>query len=90
MTQGLLVSRLNKFKLAKIAIHNPTVHNVQMFKNYRNLYNTLLRKCKKDFFEKQLSKHQSNMKKTWELIHEATKKKRKVKESVQRLNLENT
>jgi hypothetical protein len=90
MTQGLLVSRLNKFKLAKIAIHNPTVHNVQMFKNYRNLYNTLHRKCKKDFFEKQLSKHQSNMKKTWELIHEATKKKRKVKESVQRLNLENT
>ena len=30
------------------------------------------------------------MKKTWELINEATKKKRKNKENVQRLNLENT
>jgi hypothetical protein len=42
MTQGLLVSRLNKFKLAKNAVHNPTVYNVQKFKDYRNLYNTVI------------------------------------------------
>ena len=87
MTQGLLVSRLTKLKLAKMSVNVPSLENTQKFKTYRNLYNTILRKSKKDFFEKQLSKYQSNMKKTWETINEATKKKRKSKEDIKQLNL---
>jgi len=52
MTQGLLVLHLNKFKLAKLSVHNPTAANILKLKNYRNLYNTILRKGKKDFFSK--------------------------------------
>jgi len=90
MTQGLLISRLRKFKLAKLAIKVPSPENVKNFKNFRNLYNIILRKRKKDFYEKQLSKYQSNMKKTWEIINEATKKKRKCKENIKQLNLNQT
>jgi hypothetical protein len=77
MTQGLLISRLNKLKLCKIAIKHPTAANKQNFKTYRNMYNTVLRACKRAFFEEQLLKNQSNMKKTWELINLATKKSKK-------------
>jgi hypothetical protein len=63
MTQGLLISRLNKLRLGKIASKHPTAENIHKFKMYRNMYNTVLRACKKAFFENQLCKYQSNMKK---------------------------
>ncbi len=82
MTKGLLISRLNKIKLCKIAIKHPTAQNIQKFKTYRNLYNTVLRACKKAFFENQLLKYQSNMKKTWELINLATRKNKMNKDEI--------
>jgi len=49
MTQGLLTSRRNKMRLSKISIKYPTAVNIQNFKIYRNMYNTVLRACKKAF-----------------------------------------
>jgi len=47
MTQGLLVSRQTKLKLHKISIHTPSPVNIQSYKNFRNLYNKILRASKK-------------------------------------------
>jgi len=88
MTQGLLISRLNKIKLSKIAIKYPTAVNIQNFKVFRNIYNSVLRACKKAFFETQLFKYQSNMKKTWELINLATKKCKKNKDEISCINID--
>jgi len=90
MTQGLLVSRLTKIKLGKNSIKMPTHANIQTYKNYRNLYNTLIRTSKKLYFEQQLSFYQSNSKKTWELINLATKRPLKNKNLTSCLNINGT
>jgi hypothetical protein len=87
MTQGLLVSRLTKIKLGKKSIKMPTPENIQIYKNYRNLYNSLIRASKKLFFEQQLTFYQSNAKKTWELINLATKRSTKNKNFTSCLNI---
>jgi hypothetical protein len=56
------------------SIKMPTPDNFQTYKNYRNLYNSLIRTSKKLFFEQQLTLYQSDSKKTWELINLATKR----------------
>jgi hypothetical protein len=88
MTQGLLTSRRNKMRLSKISIKYPTAVNIQNFKIYRNMYNTVLRACKKAFFETQLCEYQSNMKKTWKIINLATKKCKKNKDEISCMNFD--
>jgi hypothetical protein len=90
MTQGLLVLRLTKIKLGKNSIKMPTPANIQIYKNYCNLYNSLIRTSKKLFFEQQLSLYQSNSKKTWELINLATKRPAKNKNFTACLNVNGT
>jgi hypothetical protein len=90
MTQGLLVSRLTKIKLGKNSFKMPTPANIQIYKNYRNLYNSLIRTSKKLFFEQQLTLYQSNSKKTWELINLATKRPAKNKNFTACLNINGT
>jgi hypothetical protein len=46
--------------------------NIARFRNYRNLYNTLVRKSKAKYFEENLNANVKNPKKTWELLREAT------------------
>ena len=89
ITQGLLISRLSKIKLGKISIKKPTIENIQTYKTYRNLYNTLIRMSKKNYFEQQLTLHQSNAKKTWELINLAAKRPGKNKNFISCLNRKN-
>jgi hypothetical protein len=63
MTQGLLLSRSTKLNLSKTAAKNPTLLNLQNYKNSYNLYNKTLSAVKKLYFDQELVKHQSNMKK---------------------------
>ena len=72
MTSGLLVSRLTKLKLHKLSIHSPSQSNIDQYKRYRNIYNTLLRTSKKLYFEKNLALAKKNPRKTWQLLKEAT------------------
>jgi hypothetical protein len=58
MTSGLLVSRRKKNYLYKKQLVSPTAGNVQSFKNYRNLYNAVLHKSKKMYYEDVLKKVQ--------------------------------
>jgi hypothetical protein len=67
MTQGLLISRLNKL-----------LPNIPQLRTA----------CKKAFFENQLCKYQSNMKKTWELINMATRKSKKNKDEISCINID--
>jgi len=76
-TKGLLTSRLTKLKLDKAASRCPTAQNVQRFKQYRCIYNKLLKTAKKLYYEKELVKHKSNLKKTWTLLREAINRKPK-------------
>ena len=47
MSSGLLTSRREKMRLSKLCFTNPTPLNVSTYKIYRNLYNTLIKSCKK-------------------------------------------
>jgi hypothetical protein len=63
MTKGLLVSRLEKIRLSSFASKHPTALNLQNYKSYRNLFNKMVRCAKKMYFEKELAKNVSNLKK---------------------------
>jgi hypothetical protein len=69
MTPGLLVSRNNKIKLHALSLSKPTLF-LHKYKQYRNIYNSLLRASKKLYYDYQLKKFSKNPKRTWELINE--------------------
>jgi hypothetical protein len=71
MTKGLLTSRREKLRLASLASKRPTEFASQTYKTYRNLFNKTLRNAKKMYYERELAKNVSNLKKTWELIKSA-------------------
>jgi hypothetical protein len=63
MTPGLLISRITKNKLHKQSLIDPSPVNVNKFKLYRNLFNTLIRKSKIKFYEDSLNSNVKNPKK---------------------------
>ena len=75
MTRGLLISRTEKIKLHKLALINPTEVNCNKYKSYRNLFNTLVRKSKKLYYDFQIAKNTKNSKKTWDIFNEITLRK---------------
>jgi hypothetical protein len=62
MTPGLLVSRRNKLSLQKKSIINLVMY-LNQYKQYRNLYNTVLRASKKMYIDDNFKKYQGNPKK---------------------------
>ena len=78
MTSAILISRNHKNSLCKLSLKNHSPSAISDFKNYRNLYNKVIRTAKKLHFEKQLSNNQNNLRKTWQIlfsaIHKTTKK----------------
>jgi hypothetical protein len=63
MTSGLLTSRRTKIELLKKSVVDPTFLNCETYKNYRNLYNKLVRIAKKTIRMKSLSKIKKTLKK---------------------------
>ena len=72
MTKGLLTSRSHKLNLQKGTILNPSTLNLQYYRNYRNMYNRLVRISKKMHYANTLNSHANNPKKTWETLKELT------------------
>ena len=72
MTHGLLVSRTSKLNLLKLTAVFPSPENVQKLKLYRNIYDSLIRKSKKMYFEKTFLENKKNPKKLWWLIKNTT------------------
>jgi hypothetical protein len=74
MTKGLLISRQTKLSLEKKYAQNPSVANCEKYKSYRNLYNTIIRLCKKKYYSDELEQNSKNLKKTWSLLNEVLRK----------------
>ena len=72
MTKGLLTSRRNKLNLLKLSLTDPTPHNRDNYKQYRNIYNTLIRASKTLHINKRLKDNAKNPKKTWDTLKELT------------------
>jgi hypothetical protein len=66
MSRGLLISRNEKIKRCKLSVKKPNPVNIANLKNYRNLYNKLIKAAKKLYYDKQFIIHQSNLKKNLE------------------------
>ena len=90
MTGGLLTSRRSKIKLEKGHFASPSAISLQLFKNYRNIYNKLLRAAKRLYFEQELKLNQSNSKKSWELIKTVLNKKSEKNSSISNIIIDNT
>ena len=88
MTKGILISRLNKIKLGKLCFMTPSIANSIKFKNYRNIYNTVIRNAKKLFYEKELLMAQSNLKKTWSILKNAINKPSTKSSNIESLNID--
>jgi hypothetical protein len=70
MTQGLLVSRRTKISLEHLHANNPTDLNLTKYKNYRNIYNSTVRLCKKLFYAHELDINSKNLRKTWSILND--------------------
>ena len=85
MSKGILISRLRKIALCKASVKNPSPQIINEFKTYRNLYNKVIKTSKKLYFQSELIKNQSNLKKTWLLLRKAVNNKSKKDNSIQNI-----
>ena len=85
MTKGILISRLKKISLCKASVKHPSPLAISTYKNYRNLYAKIIRASKKLYYEQQLSKHQSDSKKTWQILRKAINKSKKSDNSIKNI-----
>ena len=77
-TKGLLISRNRKLMLCKLSLKHPSDESISCYRSYRNLSAKIIKASKKLYFEKQLSKYQSDSKKTWEILRKAINNTKKV------------
>jgi hypothetical protein len=71
MTPGLIISRNSKIKIHALSVSNPKSF-LAKYKQYHNIYNSLLRASKKLHYERKFVEHAKNPKKTWQLLNELT------------------
>ena len=76
MTKGLLKSRIKKLKLVDDKIRQPTHENINRYKEYRNVYNKLIRAAKHLYYKSALEKHKHDLKKSLQILRDAIRKKK--------------
>ena len=81
MSAGILISRRRKNFLFSEKLKKPTLPNIQLFKQYRNLYNNVIRTAKKNYFQSQIEANSKNLRKTWQLLYNAIRKTKNKKDS---------
>jgi len=89
MTRGLLISRNTKNTLHKASVTVPTAENIQKYKNFKTIYQRVLRGAKKLYFTSKLEENVGNPKKTWETLNEILGKSRK-SETIEKINVNGT
>ena len=83
MTRGLLISRNTENALHKRYLTEPSANNKLAYVNYRNIYNSLIRRSRKEYYADILAKNKKKPKKTWKIYNEAINNKKssaKIKE----------
>ena len=76
MTNGLKKSSKRKQKLYNKFLKSRSIVDENNYKNYKNLFQKLLKKSKSNHYSNQLNKHKSDSKKTWQIINEITGRKK--------------
>ena len=74
ITKGLLKSSKRKQKLYDKFLKHKTEINETNYKNYKNLFESIKFKSKKNYYAQLILKYQNNIKKTWQAIKEITGK----------------
>ena len=87
MTPGLMKSRKHKLYLAKAARNGDLVAD-EKFKNYRNLYNKLIKLSKKMFYEEKINKCKHNKKALFDILYEATGLKSETSENIEKIEID--
>ena len=87
MSHGVLISRKQKNLLHNLFLKKPSLENKLNFKNYRNLYNQVIRTAKKLHFERQLAENQKNLRKTWQILFSSINKGGKKKQDISHLTI---
>ncbi|XP_065642572.1 uncharacterized protein LOC136074196 [Hydra vulgaris] len=70
ITKGLIKSSKKKQRLYEKFLKNKTYQNEKKYKIYKNLFENLKKKAKKNYFSKSLQNNIGNNKKTWDIIKE--------------------
>ena len=86
MTAGLLISRNSKKALHLQSISDPSAANIQKYKNYKSVYQRVIRGAKKLYFTNKLEENVGNPKKTWATLNEILGKSRKT-ENIEKINV---
>lgn len=76
-TLGLLTSRRNKNRLQKLFYDKRTPQAQIQYRNYRNIYNKLVREAKKAYYEELIENNSGNPKKMWGILNGLMGKKTK-------------
>ena len=71
MIQGLLTSSLNKTKLLRTKIKNPTEANTKNYKYFIKSYNKIKRLAKKIYYTNKFAQNVNDIKRTWEMFRQA-------------------
>jgi signal recognition particle subunit SEC65 len=72
--------------LFKTSIAFPTAENIAKYKNFKSVYQRVVRAAKKLYFKSKLEQNASNPKKTWDTLNEILGKIKKT-ETVEKLNI---
>ena len=69
ISKGLLVSRLKKNKLIKIAAQTKTREDIKKKNEFIKVYNKLIKEAKEIYYKAQLYKTQNDPKKSWQTVN---------------------
>ena len=89
MTTGLLTSRLNKIRLHRTAINSNNIDDWTTYRQFRNVFNKVVRASKKHHYVNELKKNSRNPKKTWDTLKELTVG-RTAQTSIDKIKVDNT
>ena len=81
ITNGIAKSSKRKQKLYEKFLKHRTQESKQIYKDYKNLFEIIKRKSKKQFYSEKLMKFQGNAKKTWPIMKELIGKNKIYKSS---------
>jgi len=56
-------------KLHRLAVSDPSLTNINKYKNFKTIYHRVLRAAKKLYYQSKLTDNASNPKKTWETLN---------------------
>ena len=71
------IKKINNFY--KISMKHPTAHNVTVYKNYRNMVNSLLKLEEKKYFQSMIIANKHNLRKTWMIIKQVINQSKSTK-----------